>query len=166
MLLILWFKPQIKHIKEVFFFLMNRLFIIYVEGLLSLMNKIPIICIFLIVGAVNAAFDINAYRTHRPSTTFKPKVITPLTNIPKEDLPNNFWWGNVRGVNYLTVQRNQHIPIYCGSCWAFASSSAMSDRIKIARKAQWPDINISPQVLISCETPDEGCGGGDAKNAY
>lgn len=42
----------------------------------------------------------------------------------------------------------------------------MSDRIKIQRKAVWPDIIISPQVLISCETPDDGCHGGDAKNAY
>jgi len=72
----------------------------------------------------------------------------------------------VNGTNYLTLQKNQHIPVYCGSCWAFAASSAMSDRIKIMRNAQWPDINISPQVLISCEMKDRGCGGGDPRNAY
>ena len=66
------------------------------------------------------------------------------------NMPKNFWWGNVNNTDYLTFQRNQHIPIYCGSCWAFASTSALSDRIKIARKAAWPDINLSPQVLISC----------------
>ena len=99
-------------------------------------------------------------------TKFSPQVIKPLPQFAMSDLPANFWWGNVNGTNYLTVQRNQHIPIYCGSCWAFASSSAMSDRIKIARKAQWPDINISPQVLISCEDTDRGCGGGDPRNAY
>lgn len=81
-------------------------------------------------------------------------------------LPANYFWGNVNGTNYLTFQRNQHIPIYCGSCWAFSATSALSDRIKIARKAQWPDINLSPQVLISCELPDEGCHGGDARTAY
>ena len=42
----------------------------------------------------------------------------------------------------------------------------MSDRIKIMRKAQWPEINISPQVLISCEDPDLGCHGGDSYNAF
>jgi len=47
-----------------------------------------------------------------------------------------------------------------------ASSSVLSDRIKIARNAQWPDINISPQVLISCEDPDSGCHGGDAITAF
>ena len=40
----------------------------------------------------------------------------------------------------------QHIPQYCGSCWAQAASSSLSDRIKIARKAAWPDVLIAPQV--------------------
>lgn len=91
---------------------------------------------------------------------------TKLELTPIDEQPDNFWWGNVDGVNYLTFQRNQHIPIYCGSCWAFSATSALSDRIKIRRKAQWPDINLSPQVLISCENPDHGCHGGDARTAY
>ena len=70
------------------------------------------------------------------------------------------------GVNYLTLQKNQHIPIYCGSCWAFATVSSLSDRIKIMRKAAWPDINLSPQVLISCEDDNRGCGGGNPKRSY
>lgn len=128
-------------------------------------NHITLLLTILVL-ATALDLDISAYRKHKPSTTFKPKVETELKQIPLEDLPKNFWWGNVNHTNYLTVQRNQHIPIYCGSCWAFAATSALSDRIKIARKAQWPDVNLSPQVLISCETPDDGCDGGDAKNAY
>lgn len=65
----------------------------------------------------------------------------------------------------MTIQRNQHIPVYCGGCWAFSAVSALSDRIKIQRKAQFPDVIISPQVLISCEEPDQGCHGGDARTA-
>jgi len=42
----------------------------------------------------------------------------------------------------------------------------MSDRIKIARGGAWPDINISPQVLISCEHPDNGCHGGNPISAW
>ena len=118
--------------------------------------RIPIYC--LLVCAILANFI--------PSTTYKPHVLKPLPKLPLKDIPDYFWWGNVNGTNYLTVQRNQHIPIYCGSCWAFASTSALSDRIKIARKAQWPDVNLSPQVLISCELPDRGCGGGDPRNAF
>ena len=63
------------------------------------------------------------------------------------DLPTNFTWRNVSGINYITTVLNQHIPYYCGSCWAHASAGVVSDRIKIMRKAQWPDIMISPQVL-------------------
>jgi cathepsin X len=111
-------------------------------------------------------FDASMYRNHIHNNNFKPVVKTELPKIDQADLPSNFWWGNVNGVNYLTYQRNQHIPIYCGSCWAFSSTSALSDRIKIRRKAQWPDIILSPQVLISCEEPDLGCHGGDARTAY
>lgn len=42
----------------------------------------------------------------------------------------------------------------------------MSDRIKIMRKAQWPDVIISPQILLSCDMDDGGCHGGDSSIAY
>jgi cathepsin X len=97
-----------------------------------------------------AALDLSAYRTHITNHNFKPHIINEIPKISMADLPTNFWWGNVSGINYLTIQKNQHIPIYCGSCWAFSASSSLSDRIKIKRKAQWPDVLISPQVIISC----------------
>ena len=101
-------------------------------------------------------------RSTRPSEV----IVTPREVKPVHQLPPSFFWGNMSGVNYLTVARNQHIPTYCGACWAFASTSALSDRIKILRKAAWPDVNLAPQVLISCETTDYGCNGGDPNNAY
>jgi len=101
------------------------------------MIKIPILCLLVLLCV---SMDISMYRKHKPSTTFKPRVLKPIPEISTADLPKNYWWGNVDGTNYLTVQRNQHIPVYCGSCWAFASTSALSDRIKIGRKAQWPDL--------------------------
>jgi len=96
-------------------------------------------------------------------TAPKNVVREPLGEV---ELPANFSWNNVDGVNYLTNMRNQHLPSYCGSCWAHASTSALSDRIKIARNATWPDINISPQVVISCEQKDDGCHGGEPVNAF
>ena len=93
-----------------------------------------------------------------------PVVHTPLVHV--ENLPEQWLWQNVNDTNYLTNVRNQHIPTYCGSCWAHAATSAFSDRIKIARNAAWPDINISPQVIISCEDKDLGCHGGEAYNAF
>lgn len=127
--------------------------------------KTPIILLALVLCTF-ATMDVSMYRTHIHNNNFKPHVTTELPKLPSADLPTNFWWGNVNGTDFLTYQRNQHIPVYCGSCWAFSSTSALSDRIKIRRKAQWPDVILSPQVLISCEEPDEGCHGGDARTAY
>jgi cathepsin X len=42
----------------------------------------------------------------------------------------------------------------------------MSDRIKIKRKAQWPDVIIAPQILLSCDLDDGGCHGGDSSIAF
>jgi cathepsin X len=69
-------------------------------------------------------------------------------------------------MNLITNVFNQHIPQYCGSCWAHATTSVLSDRIKIARKGAWPDINISPQPLLSCDMTDLGCHGGDNIEAF
>lgn len=59
-----------------------------------------------------------------------PNVRAPL--VPA-NLPEQWIWNQVDGTNYLTNIRNQHIPSYCGSCWAHAATSSLSDRIKIAR---------------------------------
>jgi cathepsin X len=59
-------------------------------------------------------------------------------------------WRSVNGTNYMTKLLNQHIPHYCGSCWAHGSLSALADRIKIGRKAQFPDRVPAIQVVLNC----------------
>lgn len=81
------------------------------------------------------------------------------------DYPRDFSWCDKDGVNYCTMNRNQHIPQYCGSCWAHGSMSALADRIKIARKAKGIDINLSIQHLMNCG--DAGtCNGGSIDGPY
>merc|ERR1712023_231826 len=65
-------------------------------------------------------------------------------------MPHEFTWCDVNGTNYCTRSLNQHIPQYCGACWAFAAFSALSDRIKIARGARGPEIMLSMQHVLEC----------------
>jgi len=95
------------------------------------------------------------------------KVVSPLPHnvINMLSLPDTFDWRNVDGQSYASVPRNQHIPKYCGACWAFASLSALNDRIKIARKDEWPEIVLSPQHMLSCGSAGS-CFGGNHFLAY
>jgi len=114
--------------------------------------------------AVTSYISAFARMTEYIPTTDIESYITnhDLKNI---DLPQSFAWSNVDNVNYLTKNLNQHIPVYCGSCWAHGSISALADRIKIARKAAWPDINLSIQFLLNCQMGGT-CNGGDHLATY
>mmetsp|Transcript_50570 Transcript_50570/g.127025 ORF Transcript_50570/g.127025 Transcript_50570/m.127025 type:complete len:326 (+) Transcript_50570:52-1029(+) len=96
-------------------------------------------------------------------------VTSPLPRdyIKTEDLPDEFSWDNINGTSYLTKMLNQHIPQYCGSCWAHGALSALADRIKIARKAQGVDINLSVQYILNCAGEVAGsCYGGSHVAVY
>jgi cathepsin X len=68
----------------------------------------------------------------------------------------------IGGINLASINRNQHIPAYCGSCWAMGTTSALSDRIALGRKGAFPEIDLSPQVLVNCVTGNSthGCEAG------
>uniref|UniRef100_A0A7S4R4U3 Peptidase C1A papain C-terminal domain-containing protein n=1 Tax=Ditylum brightwellii TaxID=49249 RepID=A0A7S4R4U3_9STRA len=112
----------------------------------------------------------------------------PYTYIEKDSLPPSFTWGNVDGTSYLTKMLNQHIPQYCGACWAHAAMSSLADRIKIARLYHrvvvdddgsnmnhhnsggfggGDDINLSVQFVLNCGHDIAGsCHGGSSTGAF
>jgi len=74
----------------------------------------------------------------------------------------------VRGYSISHIHSYIHLNLkYCGSCWAHGALSSLADRIKIARKAQGDDINLSIQFILNCGTEDAGsCHGGYHTQTY
>lgn len=73
--------------------------------------------------------------------------------------PETFSWDNHNGTSFIPVVRNQNMPAACNSGWALAAADVLNARIKIRRRAASPDLEISSQVLLSCDENDFGCMG-------
>jgi cathepsin X len=130
----------------------------FAEGMSSKLTVLLALC--LIAGT-------SAFKACGSPKLRKEKVISKRAHelMDLSALPTDFHWGNVNGTNYLTESRNQHIPQYCGSCWAFGTLSSLNDRLKIQRKAKAPETILAPQVLINCGGGGS-CDGGDVGGVF
>jgi cathepsin X len=127
----------------------------------------------------------------------------PYEYLTEADLPKRFSWGNYQhvisnsqdalddppSVSLLTHSLNQHIPQYCGSCWAHGALSSLADRIQIARYRHTlqnkqhndkdgsssssssvvveDEINLSIQYILNCGGSTAGsCHGGSHSGVY
>ena len=113
-------------------------------------------------GCFRCGYDFPAQHT------LPQRVVTPIhyERITTFAFPTSWDWRSVNGQNFVTRNLNQHIPSYCGSCWAHGSMSALADRIKIRRNATYPDINLAIQVILNSGQEAGTCHGGTALGAY
>jgi len=95
----------------------------------------------------------------------EPHKNTHLMLEAPETYPADFTWCNKDGKSYCTMSRNQHIPQYCGSCWAHGAISALGDRVKIARGAEGIDVNLAVQHVLNCGGVGS-CYGGSIDGTY
>lgn len=125
-------------------------------------------------GAIPDGVRINEFKVmegHKTPDDFHSPL--PHEYIDEGELPSSWDWRNVTtvggssGRSFLTHSLNQHIPQYCGSCWAHGALSALADRIKIARGGVGDDINLSIQYILNCGGGVAGsCWGGSHSGAY
>lgn len=109
-------------------------------------------------GHRGSVLGASQYHNHLPA---------PLMDHHR--LPKHFSWCSNGADNLCTPSWNQHIPVYCGSCWAHGSTHMVQDRLKIAKKGMGPDVMLSRQALLNCGAYHgfgDGCNGGDVFDMF
>jgi len=141
---------------------------------IRVMHRLTLVICFIyginiIPSIYSLGFIKSKYRTEQlndnnnnNNNNYNNKFLT-LDQLPKQLDYRKY---NNNTINYASIDRNEFQPYYCGACWAFAATSALSDRLKILRKNAFPEINLSPQVILNCDKVDLGCHGGDFGTAY
>ncbi len=70
--------------------------------------------------------------------------------------PSSLDWRNNNG-NFVSSVKDQG---NCGSCWAFAATGALESIRMIASNTPGANLDLSEQVMVSCDTANQGCNGG------
>merc|ERR1712167_386382 len=93
-------------------------------GLTSTMRLL----LFIAFAAAASASEVWT-REQENAAGFKRENIlapTPSETLDAMNLPSAFSWSDQDGKSPVTKNLNQHIPQYCGSCWAHGAGSALT----------------------------------------
>jgi len=75
--------------------------------------------------------------------------------------PTIFDWRTPdRGASAVTAVKDQG---NCGSCWAFSAVETLESAWIVSGQTA---VNLSPQQVVSCDTANGGCRGGDTVSTY
>ena len=85
-----------------------------------------------------------------------PSPVSFRKRLSVEELPKNFDWRDVGGVDYVPPVMEQ---LSCGSCYAIAAVNMFSSRFMIQSDGKIQKL-FSPQDVVSCSEYSQGCEGG------
>lgn len=108
-------------------------------------------------------------REHLHPSVHQLPPLTPEQAVELQSFPPKFDWCEQ---GYCTPSWNQHIPQYCGSCFAHGALSSAQDRIKILHLKQGykgPDVMLGRQTFLNCGPAhglSDGCGGGEPTDVF
>mmetsp|Transcript_40935 Transcript_40935/g.92141 ORF Transcript_40935/g.92141 Transcript_40935/m.92141 type:complete len:334 (+) Transcript_40935:138-1139(+) len=123
--------------------------------------------LLLLLASCHATDELKIMPGHKVFNDFTLPV--PHTYLKPGDMPKQFNWGDLPllGKSLVTKNLNQHLPQYCGSCWAHGALSSLADRIKIARRGRGVEVNLAVQFILNCGGHVAGsCHGGSATGTF
>jgi len=94
-------------------------------------------------------------------SVFEANAAIPVAEITDEmraSVPDAFDW-STKGATSPVKDQGQ-----CGSCWAFSATETIESAVYMATKQLPP--NLAPQQIVSCDSTDAGCNGGNPVTAY
>lgn len=127
-----------------------------------------LVCLFLAFAAAWESGENEFFRGKSQADIKKlmgwnknPEVKLPLKVAVPTAVPTSFdsrtQWPHCSSIG--TIQNQAE----CGSCWAFGAVEAITDRMCISKGN---DTQLSFQDMVSCNSGDGGCEGGDAGSAW
>ena len=83
----------------------------------NILMELLVVAILIVSKFTTNAIDIynQGHKPRVPGESRPRHVENAIPYLQSQNLPNEWLWNNVSGINYLTLMRNQHIPQYCGT---------------------------------------------------